>query len=80
MFDKLDDWLCEGWRSAWRWWSVQMHMAASMVLMALQMAPVMPAEVQKLIPQPWGAIATAVWTLLGIYARVAKQKKLDNGK
>lgn len=71
--------LVGGWRSAWKWWSVQMHLVASSVLMLAQLAPVMPAELQQVIPQPWGAIATALWTLLGLYARLVKQNGQANG-
>lgn len=66
--------LVDDWKQCWRWFSVQLHLLASTVLLGLQITPVMPVEVQKLIPQPWGAIATAAWTLLGIYARVVKQR------
>lgn len=79
MLEKIEARLVDGWRSAWRWWSVQMHLIASAVLMLAQLAPVMPPEVQKVIPQPWGAIITALWTLLGLYARLVKQKEKPNG-
>lgn len=72
--------LVEDWREAWRWWSVQMHLLASMVLMAVQLVPAMPGELQAIIPQPWGAVVTALWTLLGLYARVAKQRGPTNAK
>lgn len=73
LIDRLDDWLCENWRNAWKWFSMQMHLFACALLMFLQIAPVMPDEVRRMIPEPWGVIAVGVWTLLGIVARLKKQ-------
>jgi hypothetical protein len=67
--------LVDDWRSAWRWFSVQLHAVATSLLLVLQFAPVMPPEVQKIIPQPWGAILTGAWALLGIMARIIRQKR-----
>jgi hypothetical protein len=77
MLQKLKDRLVDDWCHAWRWFSVQLHAFATSVLLLLQLAPVLPPEVQKAIPQPWGVILTAVWAALGLYARLVKQKKPD---
>lgn len=70
----LTDRLVDNWRQAWRWFSVQLHLIATSILMLLQLAPVMPPDLQKHIPQPWAAILTVAWALLGLYARLVKQK------
>lgn len=70
----LKDRLVDDWRHAWRWFSVQLHMIASSALLLLQMAPVLPPEIQRHIPQPWAAILTVAWTVLGLYARLVKQR------
>lgn len=72
--------LVADWRQAWRWFSVQLHAFATTMLIVLQIAPVMPAEVQQMIPQPWGALLTGAWALLGLYARLVKQRRPADGK
>lgn len=66
--------LVPDWRSSWRWWSVQLHAAATLCLTVLQVAPVLPPQVQALIPQPWGMIITAAWAVLGVAVRVVAQR------
>lgn len=78
--DKLDDWLCDNWRSAWRWLSVQFMVMTGLLLQVLQFAPVLPADIQKAIPQPWGGLVAALWTVAGLIARLKGQRKADSGK
>ncbi len=65
--------LVDNWHRSWRWFSVQMHAAATTLLLALQFAPFAPAEIQMIIPQPWGVIVTILWLVAGVYARIVKQ-------
>lgn len=75
MFDKLDDCLVDGWRCAWRMWSLWMHTIGTTLGALLLIVPAMPKEMQELIPLHWRAIAVAVWFALGLWARLAKQRK-----
>jgi hypothetical protein len=74
----LTDRLVDDWRRAWRWWSVQLHAFATGLLYVVQFAPVIPPELQAVIPQPWGGIATAAWAALGLLARILKQREARN--
>lgn len=65
--------LVEGWRSAWRWWSMRLHVIGTLIAGAILLVPQMPAEVQALIPIEWRAAAIALWFILGVVARVMQQ-------
>lgn len=66
--------LVEGWRSAWRWYSMQLHVIGTMLASMLVIMPQMPAEVQRAIPEEWRVFAIAAWFVLGVLARVTQQK------
>ena len=68
ILSRLSSRFCDGWQQSWRWWSVRLHVLATALVGFLQLSPQMPPEIQKLIPQPWGAIATAAWLILGLFA------------
>lgn len=72
--DKLDDWLVDGWRQSWRWFSMWAHWLPTAVLFVVQNLPILPAPVVALIPQPWGNIITAVWAVAATLGRLVKQK------
>jgi hypothetical protein len=75
MLDRLDDWLVDRWRECWRWFSIHWMLATGALLEIVQLTPVIPPEIQAIIPQPWGAIAVAGWTFLGIIARLKRQRE-----
>lgn len=66
--------LVEGWRSAWRWASVWLHVIGTAVLGLFLMIPAMPQEIQRALPLKWQAVAVAIWFALGIAARLIKQR------
>jgi hypothetical protein len=74
LVQRLDDMLVDGWRRSWRWFSLQMHLIACALLAIVEAAPVLPPDVQKLIPQPWAGIVLAAWAIIGIIGRLKKQK------
>lgn len=76
--DKLDDWLVDGWRCAWRMASLQLHTLASAALMLFAMVPSLPGELQQLIPNPWRGILVALWWVIGTVLRLKKQKGASN--
>ena len=73
--DKLDDWLIDNWRQAWRLWSVYWQMVTSLILGAVLMVPSMPGEIAALVPQQYRIIAIGLWAALGLWARLKKQEK-----
>lgn len=76
----MTDRLVDDWRDCLRWWSVRWMAFTGLVLEFVQLAPVIPPEIMQVIPQPWGHIVPAVWTALGIFARLYKQKIKDGGQ
>jgi hypothetical protein len=74
---RLDEWFEDGWRRCLRWFSVQWMLVTGALLQLVQLAPVIPHEIQSVIPQPWGSILTAAWTFLGLLARLKRQPELD---
>jgi hypothetical protein len=66
--------LVEGWRAAWRWWSMQLHVVGTLLASALLLVPTMPQEVQDLIPPGWRAVAIGLWFAAGVLARITEQK------
>lgn len=67
--------LIDNWRDAWKFWSIRLHVIATTVAGFLLLTPQMPEEVQNLLPDWLKPIAIAVWLVLGIYVRLAKQGK-----
>lgn len=63
----------QGWASAWRWWSVRLHVIATAAVALLLLVPSMPAEVQALVPPAWRAVAIGLWLIAGLLVRVWKQ-------
>lgn len=72
--NKLRLQLIDGWRSAWRWWSMQMHVVGTVLVSLLLMVPTMPQEIQEMIPVAWRAVAIGLWFALGIGARLVQQR------
>lgn len=72
--NRLDDWLVEGWRKAWAWWSVQLHLVASLVMGVVLMVPSMPQEIQDILPASVRGLLVAAWVALGLWVRLKKQK------
>ena len=79
LFDRIAARLEDDWRSAWRWWSVQMHVVGTLVAALLIMVPSMPPELQQLLPTPARAGLVAVWAMAGLAARLVKQRTASNG-
>lgn len=73
MTNKLDQWFVDGWRCSWKWLSLQMHVIACLLLGVVEAAPVLPPDVQKMIPQPWAGIVLGLWAVLGVIARLKRQ-------
>lgn len=65
--------LVEGWRSAWRWWSMWAHVIGTSLGGLLVLMPTMPAEVQALVPLKYRAIAVAAWLVGAGLLRIVKQ-------
>jgi hypothetical protein len=76
LIDRLDVWLIEGWRHAYRLWSLYWQLASSLLLGAVMLVPSMPGEIAALVPEGWRIAAIGLWALLGIYARLKHQKGL----
>lgn len=74
MTSKIQRKLVDDWRSAWRWWSMQLHVIGTSLVALFLLLPSMPREIQALIPVKWQAVAVAVWFALGVIARLWKQK------
>jgi hypothetical protein len=70
----LHDRLIEDWRSAWRFWSIRMQLAGTMISGLLVMVPAMPAEIQELVPLKYRVVAIGLWAVASIGARLIKQK------
>lgn len=73
--NKLDDWLIDNWRRAWALWSVHWQLVTSLLLGAVLMVPSMPGEIAALVPEKYRVIAIGAWALLGLWARLKKQKE-----
>lgn len=65
--------LIDDWKSGWRLWSIRLHVIATAIGGFFLMTPQMPEEIQNLLPMWARPVAIAVWLLLGIYVRLAKQ-------
>lgn len=75
--DRLRDRLVDDWRDFTRWWSVRMTALGALVSSLLIMVPAMPAEIQALLPPGVRLVLVGLWAAASIYARVARQRKLD---
>lgn len=74
MMEKLDRFLVDNWRKAWRFWSVQWQLVTSVILGAVLLVPSMPGEIAAIVPEEWRVVAIGVWALLGLWARLKQQK------
>lgn len=72
---RLDARLVDGWRHAWRWWTVQLHIAATALLTLVVNVGALPPDMVKLVPQPWANLLLGVWGFLGLLARLWPQPK-----
>lgn len=86
MLQKIQDSLVDGWRSAWRWWSVRLNALGLLVLSWVQFDPVgalavwnmMPHPVRMVLPSNFVMLAGLGLFALSMIARMVKQPKLQN--
>lgn len=76
--------LVDGWRQAWRWWSVRLNAIGLIILSWVQFDPVgalgvwnmMPHPVRMVLPSNFVMLAGLVLFALSMIARLVKQPKL----
>lgn len=73
MLERVKRRLVDDWRQAWRWWSVQLHLAGTVLASLLLLVPQMPAEMQALLPPRLRLVLVGVWAVAGLAARLVKQ-------
>jgi hypothetical protein len=71
--------LVPDWSKALRWWSVQLHLAATGFLAVYALVPSVPPEIAAIIPPAYRAPLLALWAVLGLAARVIEQRSSANG-
>lgn len=76
LIERLDVWLIEEWRKAYRLWSIYWQLITDLILGAVILVPSMPGEIASMVPESWRAMALGLWALIGIYARLKQQKGL----
>lgn len=73
MFDKLDDWLVEGWRSCWRWWSVWANTLASLAVALFGAVATLPGPLEAMLPAPYRPFVAAAWWSFAMFLRLKRQ-------
>ena len=70
---RFDQWFVPEWRSCLKLFSVQFQLGTGLLLEAVQMTPILPPEVQAMIPQPYGKTIVGLWTFIGFLGRLKAQ-------
>lgn len=66
--------MVNGWRGAWRWWSIQ-ALALQGAVGAAWLA--VPDDMRAAVPAAWIAVAAIVLTTLGVAGRLIQQRGGD---
>ena len=87
MLQKIQARLVDGWRAAWRWWSIRLNALGLLILGFVQFDPVgalyvwslMPSAVQAVLPRNFLLILGLALFALAMIARLVRQPKLHAG-
>jgi hypothetical protein len=74
-FDKLDDWLVDGWRSATKWWSVRMNAIGVVLYPLLIAAPALDPTIAVMLPLKYRALIGGLYSLMSMLVRIYAQPK-----
>lgn len=70
---KFDQWFIPEWRKAYKLFSFWFVTGTGLLLELVQLTPILPDQIQAMIPQPYGQIATGIWTIIGLFSRLKNQ-------
>ena len=76
--------MIDNWKKAWRFWSLRLQ-AAGIILLAFPELLInawifLPAELKSMLPAEYASIVGITLIVLGMIARLIKQRKLDETK
>jgi hypothetical protein len=72
---KLSDLLVDDWRHAWRWSSVRLHAAVTLLAGVYALMPTLDPTLAAMLPLPLQARAIGAYAVVGLLLRVTQLKK-----